>query len=101
MTHRSRGITVLLYLIGILFGLFIIAPLAWVVMLSLKTQLDAFAYPPLFIFRPTIEHYIAIFQDEIFVSAIRNSLIIALWFCVYVAPIGCTSYVRHRQFDRS
>ena len=46
-------------------------------MVSLKTQLDAFAYPPLFIFKPTFEHYTAIFHDQIFLLALRNSLIIA------------------------
>ncbi|MCB0046224.1 MAG: carbohydrate ABC transporter permease [Caldilineaceae bacterium] len=78
MVQRSKWITVLLYLIGIGYGVSIILPLAWVVMLSLKTQLDAFAYPPLFIFKPTFEHYAAIFHDDVFVLAIRNSLIIAL-----------------------
>ncbi len=78
MIQRSKGLTALLYLTGVTYGLVIIVPLAWVVMVSLKTQLDAFAYPPLLIFKPTFEHYVAIFQDETFVLAIRNSLIIAL-----------------------
>jgi multiple sugar transport system permease protein len=78
MTKRGKGMTYILYIVGIAYGLVIIVPLAWVVMLSLKSQLDAFAYPPLIIFKPTFEHYIAIFQDEIFIQAIRNSLIIAL-----------------------
>ena len=73
MKQRTPVITVGLYIIGIVYGLAIITPLAWVVMLALKTQLDAFAYPPLFIFRPTLEHFIAIFQDKIFVGAIKNS----------------------------
>ena len=77
MTQRSKGTTLVLYVVGLVYGLMILVPLAWVVMVSVKTQLDAFAYPPLFIFRPTVEHYAAIFQDETFVHAIRNSLIIA------------------------
>ncbi len=46
-------------------------------MLALKSQLDAFAKPPLLIFEPTLAHFIAIFQDREFLEAIANSLIIS------------------------
>lgn len=52
-------------------------PLFWVLMLSLKNQLDAFAYPPLIIFEVTFEHFAAIFADRVFVKAISNSIIIS------------------------
>ena len=77
MTRRSLPVTITLYIIGIVTGVVIIAPMLWLVMLSLKTPLDAFALPPLFIFEPTGQNYQQILADPVFVRAIGNSLIIA------------------------
>ena len=49
-----------------MYGLAILGPIAWILLLALKNALDAFAYPPLLIFEPTFEHFIAIFQDPEF-----------------------------------
>ena len=78
MKRRSGVTTITLYIVGIVFSLVIVFPLIWVVMLSVKSQLDAFAYPPLFVFNPTFENFVSIFQDEVFVKAIRNSIIISV-----------------------
>lgn len=77
MRRRSRLTTVILYIFGITFGFIVIAPLVWLIMLSLKTPLDAFASPPLFIFEPTLQNYEAIFNDPRFVRSIGNSLIVS------------------------
>ncbi len=77
MKRRSSLTTLCLYVIGSIYGLAVLAPLFWVLMLALKNQLDAFAYPPLFIFDATFEHFAAIFVDRIFVKAIFNSIIIS------------------------
>ncbi|MBA3416164.1 MAG: carbohydrate ABC transporter permease [Chloroflexia bacterium] len=55
---------------------FYLFPLVWLIMMSLKTQIDMFAVPPLFIFAPTFEHYRATFADDNFRDAARNSLIV-------------------------
>ena len=77
MTRRSKITTISLYVIGVLYGLAVLAPIAWILLLALKNTLDAFAYPPLFIFEPTFEHFSAIFQDPEFRLAFANSVIIA------------------------
>lgn len=77
MKRRSSLTTLCLYVIGTIYGLAVLAPLFWVLMLALKNQLDAFAYPPLFIFDATFEHFAAIFVERIFVKAIFNSIIIS------------------------
>ena len=77
MTRRSPFTTFCLYVIGVVYGLAILVPIAWILLLALKNVLDAFAYPPLFIFEPTLEHFIAIFQDPEFRLAFANSVIIA------------------------
>jgi multiple sugar transport system permease protein len=67
---------VLLVAVVIAVWAFYLFPLVWLVMMSLKTQLDTFAVPPLFLFTPTFEHYEATFADRGFRSAIRSSLIV-------------------------
>ena len=44
-------------------------PLIWLIMMSLKTEVDMFAVPPLFIFSPTLENYQATFADRDFRKA--------------------------------
>lgn len=77
MQRRSKLTTTLLYVFGIIYGLAVLGPIAWILLLALKNALDAFAYPPLFIFEPTLEHFIAIFEDPEFRLAFSNSVIIA------------------------
>ena len=52
-------------------------PLLWIVGLSFKTRMQVFATPPLFIWRPTIENYVAILSTGAFQTAFFNSLVIA------------------------
>lgn len=59
----------------------ILLPLLWVFLLSLKNHADILAWPPKFIFRPTMENYKAIFssgsnQNLPFLRVFINSLIV-------------------------
>jgi multiple sugar transport system permease protein len=51
--------------------------LAWMVMTGLKTGVQNIAYPPEFIFTPTLENYQAVFQQHNFLRYLVNSLVIA------------------------
>ena len=55
---------------------FYLFPLVWLVMMSLKTEVDMFAVPPLFLFPPTLEHYVQTLDNEGFRNAARNSFIV-------------------------
>jgi multiple sugar transport system permease protein len=52
-------------------------PFAWMVLGSFKTTLDFMAYPPVFIFRPTLENYRQVFADNAFLRYLLNSTIVA------------------------
>jgi multiple sugar transport system permease protein len=55
-----------------------LVPVYWLVTISLKTEADQFAVPPLwFEFSPTLEHYRAVFATSSMESALRNSIIAA------------------------
>ncbi len=51
-------------------------PLLWIAGLSLKTRLQVFANPPLFIWRPTLANYAAVLQGADFLQAFVNSLVV-------------------------
>jgi multiple sugar transport system permease protein len=52
-------------------------PLVWIVGLSLKTRLQVFASPPLFLWWPTFENYAATFARADFLQAFVNSLLVS------------------------
>lgn len=49
----------------------------WMIMTGLKTGVQNIAYPPEFIFKPTLENFNAVFQQHNFLKYLVNSLIIA------------------------
>jgi ABC-type glycerol-3-phosphate transport system permease component len=52
-------------------------PLLWIIGLSLKTRLQVFANPPLFVWWPTWENYAAVFGRADFGQAFINSLLVS------------------------
>ena len=51
-------------------------PVYWVLTISLKERLVAFAMPPAWVFAPTMEHYLKLWEHDLFRSSFVNSLII-------------------------
>lgn len=51
-------------------------PIYWMLLSSLKTQIQNFAFPPLFLFTPTVDNYQSIFINNPFVLFLWNSLVI-------------------------
>ncbi|MDA8217262.1 MAG: carbohydrate ABC transporter permease [Dehalococcoidales bacterium] len=52
-------------------------PIYWMFATSLKTEADVYAYPPKWLFLPTLENYWHIFTAAQFLNPLLNSLIIA------------------------
>jgi multiple sugar transport system permease protein len=57
---------------------FTLFPFYWMVTSSLKDQTDLLASPPVWFFQPTLANYTEVFADQKLVSAILNSLIVAV-----------------------
>jgi multiple sugar transport system permease protein len=76
-------------------------PILLVVLASLKPSRDVFEFPPRFLFVPTFENYVALFQKwPAFLPALLNSLIIAAGstlFTVLVCTFGGYAYARFRS----
>ena len=65
---------------GTLLGLlvFFLFPLVWMILSSLKTNLQATAYPPIWLFWPTLQNYADVFANNPFFSYMVNSTIVAV-----------------------
>ncbi len=54
-----------------------IFPLAWMLLSSLKTQVQNTAYPPVWIFTPTFDNYREVFRKNPFFTFTWNSMVVA------------------------
>ena len=57
---------------------FFLFPLAWMILSSLKTNLQATAYPPIWLFWPTLQNYADVFANNPFFHYMVNSAVIAI-----------------------
>lgn len=71
---RRSGMFYILVLLVVVVYLF---PFYWMVISSLKTQIQNNMFPPLFFFKPTFDNYINVFDKNPFLLYLTNSLIIA------------------------
>ncbi len=72
--ERVSGWTYVLIVVLLVPFLF---PLAWMLLSSLKTQVENTAYPPVWVFTPTLGNYREVFQKNPFFTFAWNSLVVA------------------------
>jgi multiple sugar transport system permease protein len=76
MSHRLASL-----LVYISFSLLVLVwdfPIIWTFLMSIKTSLDLFAVPPVWVFKPTLENYEAILFQRPMGAYMLNSMIIAM-----------------------
>lgn len=77
LRRQLRLLQVALYLFFIL--VLILFPTYWMALTSLKSQGEIYqAGNPLWIQQPTLENYVAMFTDDLFLAQYRNSLIVSV-----------------------
>ena len=59
-------------------GVFILAPIVWMVLSSFKPSFEVTAYPPTLVFSPTTENYVQLWKQTPFASYGLNSLIVTI-----------------------
>jgi ABC-type glycerol-3-phosphate transport system permease component len=99
VTYRTRvGLEQLLaYLISFAAILVTLFPILWIFSISLKTQRDAFAIPPQFMFEPIPDHYLELWNDEDFREAFVNTAIVtAVGVALAIGISIFASYALHR-----
>jgi multiple sugar transport system permease protein len=66
------------YLAAAVVLLIFILPIYYIFTLALKTQVDAFSYPPKWIFIPTFINFSSLFAEENFAKYLTNSFIVSI-----------------------
>lgn len=75
--HGARWRTVLSYAVIILITAFFLFPVAWMVMASLKNQVQNLAIPPVILFEPTLKNYHETFVRTPMLQYTLNSFVVA------------------------
>lgn len=77
--YKSKKLvsTITLNLVILLVVLVFLFPYLFMVTTAFKSRLETFAYPPVWVFTPTIENFIAIFENINIGFYMKNSLIVA------------------------
>jgi len=97
LVRRRLGyLGAVLLTVALLAGLLL--PLVWLLLLSLKTQLQAFDRTQVFLFRPTVENYHRLLADGTFFRYVGNSLWVALGTVAVSLTVGApAAYVVSRS----
>jgi multiple sugar transport system permease protein len=66
----------------------IVLPFYWMVAASLKSRADVLAFPPMFVFTPTLEHYAKAFFEAGVGKNVLNSLVVSLTTTLLALMIG-------------
>jgi multiple sugar transport system permease protein len=90
ITRYFRKKHVRIILLIILFGFVIccMMPILWTLMTAFKTRADFLAYPPLFVFEPTLDNFKEVLGESDFISAFKNSIIISLGVVFFALLLG-------------
>jgi multiple sugar transport system permease protein len=85
------------HLVGLLaIFLFAVFPFYWMVATSLKTQAEALASPPIWVFTPNLDNYYSVLFNRDVLSSLINSVIIAVSTTVLAVGLGTPAYALAR-----
>jgi multiple sugar transport system permease protein len=92
--------SVLRYCAAAIAALAALAPVYWLVTISLKREVDQFAYPPQWIgFRTTFEHYVSAFSGGSFATYFMNSVALAAMSTLAALAIGVPAAYGLARFE--
>jgi multiple sugar transport system permease protein len=86
---RGSGKQVILYAILFLVLLWTLVPILWMVLASFKPGVAQLSTTPVFFFRPTMQHYVAVFAGGDLGSYFLNSVLAAGLSTVIAVSLGC------------
>lgn len=75
---RTQGISLLEWTVVVVAVAFVVFPILWLVLTSLKVPRDIFAVPPKLLFTPTLRNYLYNFEQNDFALYFLNSALISL-----------------------
>jgi multiple sugar transport system permease protein len=76
----------------------VLFPIAWLILTSFKAEADIRVSPPHFLFTPTFENYLYVFQKANFLSFIGNTLLdagVSTIFVIVLSSLAAYSFARY------
>jgi multiple sugar transport system permease protein len=77
---------------------FALFPILWIVLMSLKSNVDVIAYPPKFLFTPILDNFKDLFRAHNFFGYYRNTFIIAIGSIVVTLIFGIPAAYAFARF---
>jgi multiple sugar transport system permease protein len=88
------------HLVGLLaIFLFAVFPFYWMVATSLKTQAEALASPPIWVFTPHLDNYVQVLFNRDVLSSLANSLIVAASTTALAVGLGTPAAYALARFE--
>jgi len=79
----------------------IIFPFVWMLESALKTQVDIIAWPPRFIFTPTLQNFQRVFVEQNFLLYLKNSVIVAFGAVMFSLLLGLPAAYSIARFHQT
>lgn len=103
MALQWKGWRVLKYLLVVIFAVISLFPIYIMVVSSLKTRVEVFTIPPIWLFKPKINNYISVLKGLYFFRFFMNSTIIGLsatFFSLATGALAAYALARFRFMGR-
>ena len=102
ITDRQRLLlnSVLFYLLILIVLAAYLFPFYWMLISSLKTQIENIAFPPIFFFTPTLDNYHSVFDNNPFFLFLWNSLVIGVGSTVLGLLLGLPAAYGIARFQK-
>jgi multiple sugar transport system permease protein len=88
LTFKRKITTNISFLIAFIMVIWLIFPPLWMILTSLKSGRDVFAIPPVWLFKPTFENYITIFQRPALIKIALNTIIVSSFSTLFTMVVG-------------
>lgn len=75
---KTYLVNLVFYLVIISMAMVVLFPFLWMLSSSFKTQVDIIAWPPRFMFKPTLQNYSRVFGEQDFFKYFINSSIVGI-----------------------
>jgi len=92
------------YALTVLILFVFLFPFFWVIATSMKSKVESWSMPPVFLFRPTIHNYVRVLTERNFLHFIKNSLVVAVSataLALFVGAPAAFAFSRLRQTKRN
>lgn len=90
---------VLIRVVALAVFAFFLFPIVWVLLTSIKTRVDAFAFPPVWIFEPTLDAYVQLLFERDFLINVWSSVFVAAANSLLVLVVSLPAAWSMARFD--